>query len=284
MKTYMSLWTRGISFSHTQIDVWKLSLALAKKHYSSVSLITDNNGYEIFKTLPFDEFHIELNNVPDYKTLWSLGKIYSYQYICNLNEPFLHLDGDVLLWEKLPETLTSSYVFVQSEDEIIGQHNIYNSLKLQADLSCAIPYEWLSNNNLRCYNMGIFGGTDLEFINEYCNFVINMINNPLYNDLWTGSPGIISNNPNDSFNSTNTKSTMLEQGNFAIFCKQNDVIPNTLFVDLADASHITYKKYSHLSSEKNNTAILNRIASRVSQEPYDLIPRNVPIENWNLPD
>lgn len=280
-KVYMSLSTKGIGFSYTQINVWKLSLALAKKHYGEVSLITDSDGANILQDLPFDNVIIQLNDIPNYNTIWSLGKIYAYKYICGLNEPFLHLDGDVFLWEKLPENLTDSAIFVQSKDEKINEHNIYNIFKLQADLNCALPYEWITSAGLQCYNMGIFGGANLTLINNYCDFVINMINNPLYANLWNGVPGVISNNSNDNFNSSNTKATMVEQGNFGIYCHNNNITPSLFFNNISDDDNITYKKYTHLILNKNEPAILERIAARLSKIPYDLTVREVPLSEWH---
>lgn len=281
MKVYMSFWTDGIRFNNTTLNLWKLSLALAKKHYSTVELITNSDGYNIMKDLPFSNFHIELNNIPNYPTIWCLGKIYAYKYACSINEPFLHLDGDVLLWEKLPESLTNSNIFAQSYDYEIMSNNVYNAAKLYQDLNCNVPTEWFTNDNTKAFNMGIFGGSDIPLINGYCDFVINMINNPNYINLWLAQPGVLSSSEIGEFNSSTTKSCLVEQGNLAIYCKNNNIIPSLLFQDKSDPDKITYKKYSHLIVHKNEPNILNRIAQRVSQEPYDLEPRNVSIENWH---
>lgn len=269
MKTYMSLWTKGLGFNNTHLNVWKLSLALAKKHYTSVELITDSDGYEIMQNLPFSNFHIELDNIPQYSTMWCLGKIYAYKYACSVNEPFLHLDGDVLLWEALPTNLINSPIFAQSKDYSMGSNDIYNAQKLQLDSGCAVPGDWLFNNGVTTYIMAIFGGSNTALINEYCDFVINMINNPLYNNLWLSNIGSVS------------KSCLTEQGNLGIYCKNNNVIPAVLFEDNLDSQKLTYKKYSHIANQKGNPILLDRIANRISQEPYDLMPRDVPIEEWH---
>lgn len=280
MKIYMSLWTNGIGFSNTQLNLWKLSLALATKHYNDVELITDSNGYELMKNLPFSNFRIELNNVSDYPTIWSLGKIYAYKYACSVNEPFLHLDGDVLLWEKLPLALTNSRIFAQSEDYTMMENHVYDIYRLQYDIGHPVPTEWKSNANLMCYNMGIFGGQDISLINGYCDFVIDMINNPIYDSLWRGLPGTLS-ETQDEFNSSLTKSCAIEQANLAIYCKNQNVIPAVLFKDKDDSEKITYKKYSHLITKKNNQTVVQRIAERIAQEPYNLTPRDISIEEWH---
>ena len=279
MKVYMSLWTNGMSFSNTQINLWKLSLALAKKHYVEVDLVTDTNGYELMKDLPFTNFHVELNDIPDYPTVWCLGKIYTYKFACENNEAFLHLDGDVLLWEKLPEELSNSPIFVQSYDFNINEHPAYDVIKLQQDLGSATPVDWLAHGNLTSFNMGIFGGTNLALINDYCDYAISMINNPLYHRLWSSLPGGLS--YKDGFISSTTKSCMLEQANLAIFCKNNNVVPSRLFDNREDPNKTTYKKYSHLIMNKHHPIILHNVEERLSQDPYDLEPKDVPIESWH---
>lgn len=281
MKIYMSLWTNGIGFSNTSLNLWKLSLALANKHYTNVELITNSTGYELMKDLPFSNFHIQLNNVPNYPTIWCLGKIYAYQYACSLNEPFLHLDGDVLLWEPLPTDLINSPIFAQSYDYAIMEHNIYDIYKLQNDLGSPVPMEWTSNVHLKAFNMGIFGGLNISLINEYCDFVINMINNPAYHNLWAGLPGAVSLFKDDDFNSSNAKSCLIEQANLAIFCKNKGVVPSVLFEHKDDPNNVTYKKYTHLITKKNQPSILEKISERVSVEPYNLEPKNVSIAEWH---
>lgn len=281
MKVYMSLWTNGIGFLNTHINLWKLSLALTQKHYGEVNLITNSVGYDIMKNLPFSNFYVELDDIPNYPTVWSLGKIYAYQYACSIGQPFLHLDADVLLWEPLPESLVNSNIFTQSYDHKINENKNYDIYRLQADCNAVVPQEWLNNIGLTAYNMGIFGGSDTTLINSYCDFVIDMINDPMYHNLWTNPPGTLSASQTDRFSSPSTKSCLVEQGNLAIFCKNNNITPSLLFEEMSDPEKITYKKYTHLTTQKNESIILERITNRVSQNPYDLDVRDVPIEDWH---
>ena len=281
MQVYMSLWTNTISFTSQHKNVWKLALALAKKHYGQVSLITDDYGYDMMQDLPFDNFIVELNNVPDYSTIYTLGKIYAYKYICSLNEHFLHLDGDVLLWEPLPSSVTDQPLFVQSYDYGIMEIDAYNIYKLHADLNTAVPQDWIDNIGLKAYNTGIVGGTNISLINDYCDYVISMVNNPAFYKLWSGLPGQLSHSTTDNFNSSQTKSLLLEQSNLAIFCKKLGISPSMLFDNLENSDNITYKKYSHLIINKNNSTILDRIDKRLQSVPYNLEPRDISLDDWN---
>jgi hypothetical protein len=178
----MSLFVNNNYFKKTNTDMWKLSVALVKKHYDSVHLITDDAGAKYLESIPFDSVHRELNFVPKFDAVWSVGKIYAYKYICSLGEPFLHLDGDVFLWEPLPEDLLQSNIFCESEDIFKVGKDSYN-YNLIPD-TYPIPKIWSSNKGINTYSMGIIGGIDLLNIEKYCNFAIDMINNPKYYDLW----------------------------------------------------------------------------------------------------
>lgn len=265
----MSLWS--IPGKSVFIEMWQLSLALAKKHYDTVDLITDSSGYETLKNLSFSNFYVILDDVPQYYSIWSLGKIYAYKHACKISDSFLHMDADVLLWEKLPESLINNRIFVQSEDFMIGT-KFYDVDLLERYFKLQCPLDWKNHRNLMTYNMGIFGGTDINLINNYCDFVINMINNQQYQNLWSFDMKEI-------FYS-NIISCLVEQANLGIYCNNNNIVPNYYFKNFHQHKHITYKKYTHLMSSKNKLNIINGIKTRVSSKPYNLIPADVTIDKW----
>lgn len=258
------------------INLFKLSLALCKQHYNDVSLITDDIGYESLKSLPFDNIYISLNNLPKHRTIWSLGKIYAYQYACLFNESFLHLDADVLLWEKLPQTLLSEKIFCQSEDELIGT-NLYDINNLSKISNTIVPEIWKKNIGLMTYNLGIFGGSNLDIINYYTNLVIDMIHNDKYAALWKYEQKLYKN----IFNTDTSKSVLIEQANFSIMCKYLNIQPQLLFKDIKDINNVTYQKYTHLMNKKNDLKIIKKIKQRLSTDPYNLTPNAVSIDNWH---
>lgn len=274
MIIYLSYWSKPNQ--DIFLPMWKITTALVIKHYKNIEVITDSEGYEALKDLPFSKIHICLNNLPDYTKLWSIGKIYAYQKACEIGEPFLHLDADVFLWEPLPDKLLNSSVFCQSSDYFkIGQ-NVYDTTSLETITNLSVPQIWKDHIGLQAYNMGIFGGTNLSLINNYCIEVINMINDSRYTNLWKF---------NSNYNSLTTKvstsnSTLLEQGNFTIFCKKNHITPNTLFPNIYDHKNYTYKKYTHLMALKYKPKTIQRIIERVSTDPYNLSPADIPIEQW----
>ena len=272
MNVFMSLWTKpSNNINSSFIDMWKLSLSLAKKNYESVDLITDKKGYEILKKLPFNNFYVVLDDIPDYPTVWSLGKVYAYDYICELSKHFLHLDSDVFLWEKLPPKLTESDIFCQSYDLLIGGY-YYNLSEVSKALNKSLPKQWIDYDRLLTYNMGIVGGKRIDIFKTYCSMVKDMITNPEFCWLWDLKDFDFVDNKQFVLN--NRKSIFIEQANFAICCKACGIKPEILFQNYNDPKlkEITYKKYSHLMFMKKNKSILHRISKRVQKEPYDLEP------------
>ena len=267
MNVYMSLWTKALRKWDADKSMWKLSLALANKHYGKVHLISDKLGCEFLNDLPFASFSEELENIPNFPLIWCLGKIYAYN-IASQNGHFLHLDGDVFLWESLPENLINSDIFAQSPD------NPFDSNAYKMDAFKKIPEVWekYKNNSslIQPYNMGIFGGKDINNIKKYCEFVLSIVNNPQLKDTW------------DSHGEMHIqKNCLIEQGNLGIFLYENNLKINTLLKSLDDKENLSYKKYSHLMMQKESEVIRQNITKRLNQNPYDLEPKNVPIEQWN---
>ena len=267
MNVYMSLWTRGQRTWYSDKNIWKLSLALANKHYGKVHLISDKVGCKFLNDLPFASFSEELENIPYFPLIWCLGKIYAYN-IASQSGHFLHLDGDVLLWEALPEHLVNSDFFAQSPD------NAFDSHVYRMDDFKKIPKIWekYKNNSslIQPYNMGIFGGKDTNNIKKYCEFVFSIVNDPELKETW------------DSHGEMHIqKNCLTEQGNLGIFLYENNLKINTLLKSLDDKENLSYKKYSHLMGLKESEAIIQNIAKRLNQNPYDLEPKDIPEERWS---
>lgn len=106
---------------HTYVEkhgiIWKeilytqyLSLILAKKHYGNISFYGDGGACKQIKEigLPYDEINHEIIEKNDVKT-WSIPKIKVYE---SMDEPFLHIDTDTLLFNKIElDTFDQDYLF-----------------------------------------------------------------------------------------------------------------------------------------------------------------------------
>jgi Family of unknown function (DUF6734) len=89
-----------------QLLAWTLSFQTARKHYGKTSLFTDDEGARILIDgigLEFDTVSVDLNELahsdPEW---WTLGKMMTYRAQA---EPFVHIDEDVFLWQRLPREL-----------------------------------------------------------------------------------------------------------------------------------------------------------------------------------
>lgn len=166
---------------------WKsmaLSCLLLKKHYGRVTLYCN----EKVRHLIIDKFGIPYDNVVEipefmniYKgcNLWALPKIYTYSL---QTEPFIHVDCDWFMFEKLSASVTKS--------DLIGQNieyddQFYNRRTLEKLISneCHV-YSWVMNEYdkepvLRVVNAGILGGNDIDFIQNYVRTIKDFISRNL---------------------------------------------------------------------------------------------------------
>ena len=106
---------------HTYVDnqsiIWKellyvqyLSAILAKKHYGNISFYGDNKVCQQVKELglPYDEIISDVVNKSDAHT-FSIPKLIVYE---SQTEPFLHIDTDTLIFDKIEfDTFGEDYLF-----------------------------------------------------------------------------------------------------------------------------------------------------------------------------
>lgn len=150
---------------------WALSCLQLKKHYPNVELYTDEPGYNILikkLKLPYTKVHQELESLNFYHNdLWALSKIYAYS---KQKESFLHVDGDVYIWEPFDQKLMEKPLIAQNLE--FGSKDYYekmfSDIKKNLDF---IPEEMMKvlekEKSIWAYNAGIFGGSDINFFQKY---------------------------------------------------------------------------------------------------------------------
>lgn len=179
MKAYMSWSSRGykqLSKNSLDYKMFKLSLHLLRLQFAEVILITDCLGQECLKDLPFTRIETSLDNkIPgDYQLMWALSKIVAYKEIVQKGDPFIHIDNDVFLFGRLTHHVLYSPLITQHKEtkinNIYGVENFIN----------AIPNKYYFNSKQidYCANFGIFGGTDLEFIDFYATEAMKVALDP----------------------------------------------------------------------------------------------------------
>jgi hypothetical protein len=165
---------------------WVLSFEVARKHFRTTALVTDDAGAALLIEqlgLDFDEVSTELNDLADADPgWWVLGKLLAYE---RQHEPFVHVDSDVYLWSPLPNRLLTARVLAQNPEVIVPGSSTYEPEVLEQALACDgwLPREWVTirKSPRTTYEgacCGIVGGIDVEFLRYYSQQAIEILSHP----------------------------------------------------------------------------------------------------------
>ena len=186
MKIIQSFWTgkHSVEYSFGWLSnkyhylSWILSCNQLRKYYDEVELFTDSLGYSILiekLKLPYTKVHIVLDELNIYDdNLWALTKIKSYSL---MNEPFLHVDGDVFIFEPFDKKLMGSNIITQNIETTSDYYwDMWSKIKPQLNFIPEIMNNYNNQFHNKAYNMGIFGGNDISFIKSYTDASFNFVN------------------------------------------------------------------------------------------------------------
>lgn len=150
---------------------WALSCLQTKSTFGSVNLVTDKAGKEILVDLlqlPYTSVSTALEGTLNHyhPSLWALAKIHTYSI---QTESFLHLDGDVYMWQKPGDALLNAPLIAQNLDKNLPFYaDILNQIN---DNLSFIPESFSRKNfehtDVYASNAGLLGGHDLSFFKEY---------------------------------------------------------------------------------------------------------------------
>ncbi len=157
---------------------WALSSLQLNKLYGKVDLYCNNQGADILIDqlgLPYEQVHLSHNHllIPHEK-LWALPKIFTYSL---QTQPFLHIDGDVFLFDKLPSYLLQSNLISQNIEEATNYY-LQTQKELQDNFSYfpkCVDADFKSRLPIKAVNAGILGGNDINFIQEYADLAFKYI-------------------------------------------------------------------------------------------------------------
>ena len=163
---------------------WALSCLSLRKHYDEVALYTDEQGKHVLIDLlhlPYTEVNVVYDEHLCLPQHWAYAKIKTYSM---QTKPFLHVDGDVFLPQPVPEDIINASLIAQNREVGTGY---YRSMmdKVLSYPDITLPgyiKEALQDEPLLSYNMGIFGGTNLTFIHQYCQEAFQFLENNHMND------------------------------------------------------------------------------------------------------
>lgn len=252
MRIIQTFWTKnfinnnyrgGWLSDESNLMCWALSCLNAKKYYGNIELYTDKIGYEILINqfcLPYDKVHIVfddndfMSSIP--KELWALSKVYTYSL---QDEPFIHIDGDFIFWNKID--IEKNILFQNLEIELDFYQDTYdvftskkNNLK-GCNFTKCIDKQF-SNS---AANLGIFGGFEVSFVKQYANDVLDFVNcNIEHKDLFVKE--------------SKNMNCFLEQYYLYFLCKENDLSFNTIHPDFFSEPEKNKKMFFNVPSEYNS--------------------------------
>lgn len=160
---------------------WILSCNQLRKYYDDVILVTDKVGYDILINrlhLPYSDVIVCLDELSKYNSdMWALAKIKAYD---TLDEPFIHVDGDVYIWDKFDRCLGNHDLIVQNIETTSDYYrSMWNEIRPSIDILPEIMEKYDQGTSQKAYNMGIFGGNDISFIKSYCKQAVDFVNQNL---------------------------------------------------------------------------------------------------------
>ncbi|MCR4921511.1 MAG: hypothetical protein K5945_07400 [Bacteroidaceae bacterium] len=150
-----------------------------------MELYTDTEGHRILieqLRLPYSRIHVVLDDFDCLPFHWALAKIKTY----SLQEtPFVHVDGDIYLPNPLKAEMFDANLVTQNRE--IGTLYYRRMMdRILAEKEITLPdiaQRAVRKDSLASYNMGFFGGKNLDFIRRYCNLAFQFVEDNHLNDL-----------------------------------------------------------------------------------------------------
>ena len=160
---------------------WILSCNQLRKYYDDVILVTDKAGYDILINklhLPYSDVIVCLDELSKYNPdLWALAKIKAYG---SVDEPFIHVDGDVFVWDTFDGCLENHDLITQNIETTTNYYRtMWNEIRPALDILPEAMEKYDQDINHKAYNMGIFGGNDIPFIKDYCKQAFDFVDQNL---------------------------------------------------------------------------------------------------------
>lgn len=168
--------TYDVKYLNKNFYSYLLSTLLIKKMGYEIELYCDEKTVEYYNMIPYDRINvIDFDNDGVDSKFWIWGKIKTH---CLMNEPYVHVDGDVFLFRDIIGNKLENYpVVVQSIENFNTIGNNFNEIYLNSinpfDVN-EFGIDW-NKYGLTAYNCGVIGFTDMNIKNEYANKVKEML-------------------------------------------------------------------------------------------------------------
>lgn len=183
-----------------EVEMIKTAADLLNKAYGNVHLITDDEGRAKLGSIEWSTVDTSLNDLPkEYCSTWSLGKIKSYNIISQRGEPFLHVDGDFFISQRLPKDIEEKPIIFEAKEPAGRQHNYvtaafknYCRFKHFTAPGQKCIRDDSPENNFdegilvdHAFSCGVVGGTDLDYFFNYSESSLRTVLDPLNKPFFT---------------------------------------------------------------------------------------------------
>lgn len=164
---------------------WTLSCLSLRRFYNDVELYTDREGYELLIVklkLPYTRVHVVYDEKLCRPMYWAYAKIRTYSL---QTEPFLHVDGDVYISKPFSDAMLHAPLVAQNREigTVYYRKMIDDALQIPGFTFPKELEESICEDSVSSYNMGVFGGTDLEFIQSYCKKATDFVKRNRLDDI-----------------------------------------------------------------------------------------------------
>ena len=158
----------------------KLSVEQSRKFFDKIIFYGDHEAIsQICNIIEFDEVYDDIEqlntkNIPDY--FYSLPKA----VVCEkMKEPFVLLENDFYLWDIPKESnFLNSELIIEDAFETPSEFLLEIERMKQNELTVRPRwYKFAKNKELQIPLKGIYGGTNIKFINDHAQEVIRLVEN-----------------------------------------------------------------------------------------------------------
>ena len=196
MNAVFSLWKKPIDngkllYGYNSVFdmacAYVLAIEEARKYYKNVNLITDNSGYNLLVNslgIEFNSATFELNEISNLSPLhWSIPKILA----CKVQrEEFIYLEGNIYLWNDLPEELKKlDIVFQNAEPEKVFDELYVSHIKQNYSKAPVKPEIVSSNEISLAYNTSLTLANNLDYIGSWTSEAIDYVMRSENAGFWT---------------------------------------------------------------------------------------------------
>lgn len=163
----------GFSNSKELARMLALSLEYSRKQFDKIKLVTTTYGKQVLIDrygLKFDHVDTSLDLIDNLPvSLWAYPKLYAYSI---QDEPFIHIDNDVIIFDRIPEHKRNLPLLFQNKEEL-ETHKGYTIL-YQDYVKSGLQDPRIKSVNYAC-NCGVVLANDLDFIKEWHDLVKSYI-------------------------------------------------------------------------------------------------------------